>query len=68
MDIQMDDIPYSLHQMVEIIGMKNFLKLCKMYGGYTLYIPVYNKVIISVKAVIPRGGGKAAAVNFNIAV
>ena len=38
MDIQMDDIPYSLHQMVEIIGMKNFLKLCKMYGGYTLYI------------------------------
>ena len=28
MDIQMDDIPYSLHQMVEIIGMKNFLKLC----------------------------------------
>ena len=46
MDIQMDDIPYSLHQMVEIIGMKNFLKLCKMYGGYTLYIPVYNKVIM----------------------
>ena len=46
MDIQMDDIPYSLHQMVEIIGMENFLKICKMYGGYTLYIPVYNKVIM----------------------
>ena len=46
MDIQIDDIPYNLHQMVEIIGMKNFLKLCKMYGDYTLYITVYNKVIM----------------------
>ena len=31
--VQIDDIPYSLHQMVEIIGMENFLKICKMYGG-----------------------------------
>ena len=44
--VQINDIPYSLHQMVEIIGMENFLKICKMYGGYTLYIPVYNKVIM----------------------
>ena len=26
MDIQIDDIPYSLHQMVEIIGMEEFLE------------------------------------------
>ena len=70
MDIQMDDIPYSLHQMVEIIGMKNFLKLCKMYGGYTLYIPVYNKVIMGDRNrnIVKEYNGKNIAGGVGLAV
>lgn len=44
MDILMDEIPYNLHTMVEIIGMENFLKLTKFYGGSNVYIPVYHRV------------------------
>ncbi|MDU4862463.1 MAG: Mor transcription activator family protein [Terrisporobacter othiniensis] len=44
MDVLMDDIPYNLHAMVEIIGMGNFLKLSKLYGGTNVYIPVYHRV------------------------
>ncbi|WP_419727152.1 Mor transcription activator family protein [Terrisporobacter petrolearius] len=44
MDVLMDDIPYNLHAMVDIIGMENFLKLSKLYGGTNVYIPVYHRV------------------------
>lgn len=44
MDILMDEIPYNLHTMVEIIGMENFLKVTKLYGGANVYIPVHHKV------------------------
>ncbi|MEG1410854.1 MAG: Mor transcription activator family protein [Terrisporobacter sp.] len=45
MNITKDDIPYNLHFMVDIIGYKNFLEICKVYGGEILYIPVYKNVI-----------------------
>ncbi|MEG2195774.1 MAG: Mor transcription activator family protein [Terrisporobacter sp.] len=45
MNITKDDIPYNLHFMVDIIGDKNFLEICKVYGGEILYIPVYKNVI-----------------------
>lgn len=47
MNILMEDIPYDLQAMVEIVGMEKFLEICKMYGGMSVYIPVYNKVIMS---------------------
>ncbi|MDZ4910500.1 transcriptional regulator [Clostridium perfringens] len=42
----MEDIPYNLHTMVDIVGIENFLQICKMYGGSSIYIPVYNKMIM----------------------
>ena len=46
MDILMEDIPYELHNMVEIVGIKQFEELSKFYGGTTVYIPVHRKVVI----------------------
>lgn len=46
MDILMEDIPYELHAMAEVIGMKNFEEISKLYGGTTVYIPVHRKVIL----------------------
>lgn len=46
MNVLMEDIPYNLHTMADITGMDNFLRICKMYGGSSIYIPVYNKVIM----------------------
>ena len=46
MKFLLDDIPYSLHSMVEIVGEEKFLGIVKLYGGATLYIPVYSKIIM----------------------
>ena len=46
MDIRNEDIPYNLHTMVDIVGSDKFLEICKMYGGTSVYIPVYSRVII----------------------
>lgn len=46
MNIILEDIPYNLHAIVEIIGMENFLEVSKLYGGSSIYIPVYNKTIM----------------------
>lgn len=44
--ILMDDIPYNLQSMADIIGVDNFLEVCKLYGGKSVYTPVYKKVIM----------------------
>ncbi|WP_434796160.1 Mor transcription activator family protein [Terrisporobacter vanillatitrophus] len=46
MEVVKDDIPYDLHTMVDIVGINNFLEICKMYGGTNIYIPVHKKVIL----------------------
>lgn len=46
MKFLLDDIPYNLHAMVEIVGEEKFLEIARLYGGSNLYIPVYNKVIM----------------------
>ena len=43
MDLLKEYIPYYLHSMVDMIGEENFLKICKMYGGSSIYIPVYKR-------------------------
>ena len=42
----MEDIPYELHAIAEIVGIKQFEELSKLYGGTTVYIPVHRKVIL----------------------
>ena len=46
MNVIIEDIPYNLHAIVEIIGMERFLEVSKLYGGSSIYIPVYNKIIM----------------------
>lgn len=46
MSIRMEDIPYNLHGIVEIIGMDTFEELSRVYGGTVVYIPVYKRIII----------------------
>ena len=43
----MEDIPYGLCAMVEIVGMEKFVEICKLYGGSTVYIPVHSKVTLA---------------------
>ena len=43
----MEDIPYGLCAMVEIVGMDKFVEICKLYGGSTVYIPVHSKVTLA---------------------
>ncbi|MEG2789297.1 MAG: Mor transcription activator family protein [Romboutsia sp.] len=46
MEITRDDVPYQLHQLLDIIGYDNFLEVCKMYGGSAIYIPMYKSIMI----------------------
>lgn len=46
MNVVIEYIPYNLHTMADLVGVENILQICKMYGGSSIYIPVYNKVII----------------------
>ena len=43
MDLLKEYITYYLHSMVDMIGEENFLKICKMYGGSSIYIIVQTK-------------------------
>ena len=47
MNILMEDIPYGLCAMAEIVGMDKFIEICKLYGGSTVYIPVHSKVTLA---------------------
>lgn len=60
MNIKDEDIPYNLHQMVEITGLDEFKKISKMYGGSSIYIPVYKKVIMGHRnrAIVKEYNGK----------
>ena len=46
MDIRIEDVPYDLHTMVDIIGMEKFEELSKFYGGASVYIPIHNKLVM----------------------
>ncbi|MEG0051401.1 MAG: Mor transcription activator family protein [Terrisporobacter sp.] len=46
MEIIKEDVPYQLHQLLDIIGNDKFLEICKMYGGTNVYIPMYKNIII----------------------
>lgn len=47
MKISYDNIPDDLYDMVEIIGIEKFLDIIKLYGGNTIYIPIYKSFILS---------------------
>lgn len=49
MDIKMEDIPYELHTMVNIVGIEKFEELSRLYGGTTVYIPVHRKIVLGTR-------------------
>lgn len=46
MEIYKEDVPVSLHNLIDIIGMDKFVEVCMFYGGTNLYIPMYKNLII----------------------
>ena len=46
MNLLIDDIPINLKEMVDIIGMEKLVQLSKIYGGASLYIPMYKTLLI----------------------
>lgn len=46
MNVVIEYIPYNLHTMADLVGVENILQICKMYGGSSIYIPVYSKMIM----------------------
>lgn len=40
-----EDLPLLLQDLVDLIGIESFIKLIKVYGGSSLYIPNENSVL-----------------------
>lgn len=40
-----EDLPILLQDLVDLIGIESFIKLIKVYGGSSLYIPNENSVL-----------------------
>ena len=45
MDVEIKDIPESMVNMVDIVGIRKFLEITKIYGGSSVYIPLYKSII-----------------------
>ena len=46
MYIELDDVPFDLREMVELIEIENFIKVCRFYGGRSVYVPLYKNLLI----------------------
>ena len=45
MDVEIKDIPESMVNMVDIVGISKFMEITKIYGGTSVYIPLYKSII-----------------------
>ena len=45
MDVEIKDIPENMINMVNIVGIRKFLEITKIYGGSSVYIPLYKSII-----------------------
>ena len=43
------DLPESWQEMVDIIGIKSVLEICRRFGGISLYVPKLESVIAPAK-------------------
>lgn len=44
-EVRLSDISKSYRDVAEIIGVDAFLKLCKVYGGSSMYLPTERAVL-----------------------
>ena len=42
MFIELYDVPFDLREKIELIGMENFIKVSRFYGGRSVYMPLYK--------------------------
>ena len=66
-----EDIPDSLIDIVDEIGMDNFIKLCRLCGGISIYIPTENSLVKPIRNRVIResfdgGNYKELARQFDI--
>ena len=45
MEVEIKDIPENMINMVNIVGIRKFLEITKIYGGASVYIPLYKSII-----------------------
>ena len=45
MEVEIKDIPESMINMVNIVGITKFMEITKIYGGTSVYIPLYKSII-----------------------
>ena len=45
MEVEIKDIPENMINMVDIVGIRKFLEITKIYGGASVYIPLYKSII-----------------------
>ncbi len=45
-DVRIEDISYTYKDMVDIMGIENFIELTEVYGGSCIYIPMKKNVLI----------------------
>ena len=45
MEVEIKDIPESMINMVDIVGIRKFMEITKIYGGTSVYIPLYKSII-----------------------
>lgn len=49
MEIELSDFPEHIYPMIEVIGIENFVKVMKVCGGDSIYIPTYGSVFRKVR-------------------
>ncbi len=45
--VRKNDVPKRYEDMLEAVGLEGFKNLVSIYGGTTIYIPTYKKIIQS---------------------
>lgn len=66
-----EDIPVSFTDIVDEIGIVGFIKLCKLCGGTSIYIPTENSLVKPIRNRVIResfdgGNYKELARKFNV--
>ena len=46
MSIELDNVPFDLREMVELIEIENFIKVCRFYGVRIVYVHLYKNLLI----------------------
>ena len=47
--LSISDLDYPYNDYAEMIGLQNFIEMCKLYGGISIYIPNTEKLLFNTK-------------------